>query len=152
LLLAIVAGGVTAGILDAVAAFLMFGWPMPRGIASGLLGPRAFHGGAATWVLGLFLHFLIAFTAAAIYCLASVRLTFLREHFIICGLYYGMTVFLFMNLVVLPLSAIHRSGPFNASGLLQGIFMQMLIIGLPISISTWKFAGQAGQAGARSHL
>ncbi len=145
--LAIIVGGATAGILDAISAFLTYGWGMPRGIASGLLGQQAFQGGAAIWILGLFLHFLIAFSAAAVYCLASLKLTFLRKNFVICGLIYGMMVFLFMSLVVVPLSAIHATRPLSLSELRHGIVMQMLIIGLPISISARFFAGrQDGQS------
>ena len=34
---------------------------MPQGIASGLIGRSSFQGGAATWILGLALHFFIDF-------------------------------------------------------------------------------------------
>jgi hypothetical protein len=144
--LAIVIGGALAGTFDATSAFITFGSRMPQGIAAGLLGPRAaFQGGAATWILGLLLHFLIAFTAAAVFCLASLKLTFLRRNFIVSGIYYGMTVFLFMSLVVVPLSAIHASGPFTASGLLKGIGFQIFLIGLPISLSAWKLVRVPGE-------
>jgi len=139
--LPILVGGGLAGTFDLIAAFISFGWGMPRGIASGLLGSRAFSGGAGTWILGVFLHYVIAFGAATIYCLASRRLTFLRDHFIVCGLFYGIACFLFMNLIVLPLSAVpFKVGPFTVSGLRNGLLMQMLIIGLPISFGAWKFS------------
>ncbi len=117
---------------------------MPLGIACGLLGMKAFQGGAAIWTLGLALHFLIAFTAAAVYCLASLKLTFLRKHFLVAAAYYGMTVFLFMSLVVLPHSALPRVGPFTASELLRGMIMQMFLIGLPIAVGARSFLGAAG--------
>jgi hypothetical protein len=135
-LLPIVVGGLTAGALDATAAFITFGSGMPRGIASGLLGAKAFQGGAATWILGLLLHFFIAVGAAAVYWLASRRLGFLRTHFFVCGLFYGIAVFLVMNLVVLPLSAVpFRVGPFTVAGLYQGLLVHMFLVGLPISMS-----------------
>jgi len=135
-LLPIIVGGLTAGALDAAAAFMTFGWGMPRGIASGLLGAKAFQGGATTWILGLALHFFIALCAAAVYWLASRKLQFLRINFFVCGLFYGIAVFLVMNLVVLPLSAIPRPvGPFTVAGLYQGLLAHMFLVGLPISVS-----------------
>jgi uncharacterized membrane protein YagU involved in acid resistance len=125
-----------AGALDATSAFITFGWGMPRGIASGLLGARAFQGGAATWILGLLLHFFITVCAAAVYGLASRKLEFLRSHFFVCGLFYGIAVFLVMNLGVLPLSAIpFPIGPFTVSKLYQGLLAHMVLVGLPISMS-----------------
>ena len=70
LVVPILVGGFVAGVFDAIAAIITFGWGMSRGIASGLLGTRAFTGGIGTWLLGLALHFFIAVSAAAIYCYA----------------------------------------------------------------------------------
>jgi hypothetical protein len=144
LLLPILAGGAIAGALDLTAAFLTFGRNVPKGIAMGLLGSRAFQGGAGMWVLGVILHFTIAFGAAAVYCLVARRLTFLRENFIVCGLFYGIAVWLVMNLVVLPLSAFPvKTNTFTRAGLTQGIVTHMLIIGLPIAISARLFSKPA---------
>jgi hypothetical protein len=105
------------------------------------LGERSFHGGLVTWIFGVFLHFLIAFAAAAIYCWSCRKLDFLRDHFVVCGLFYGIAVFLVMNLIVLPLSALpHQTNTFTIAGLIQGLLVHMLIIGLPISFSAWKFS------------
>jgi hypothetical protein len=136
LLKAIVAGGMLAGVLDAASAVRSFGWGMPRGIASGLLGQRAFDNGGATWALGLALHFLIALAAASVYCISSRRLSFLRTHFLVGGLFYGIAVYLVMNLVVVPLSAFpFPVGPFAANDLRSGLLGHMLLVGLPISVS-----------------
>jgi hypothetical protein len=133
---AIVIGGAIAGTLDKISGFISFGLRSPQGIAAGLLGrSAAFQGGAPTWILGMLLHFFIAFTVAAIYCLASRRLAFLADHWIVCGLFYGIAVFLVMNLVVLPLSALHLTGPYQLGGLLQGLLGHMVMVGLPISFS-----------------
>ncbi|HXB22270.1 MAG TPA: hypothetical protein VNV88_12855, partial [Candidatus Solibacter sp.] len=60
-LLAISVGGLLAGALDLTQAFILFGWNVPLAIAGGLLGRAAFRGGVGTYVLGVFLHFFIAF-------------------------------------------------------------------------------------------
>ncbi len=47
--LAIAAGGGIAGTLDLLQASILFGWDIPLTIAGGLLGRRAFTGGAGTY-------------------------------------------------------------------------------------------------------
>ena len=138
--LPILAGGLVAGGLDLTSAFLTYGVRVPRVIAAGLLGLQAIHGGAAVYALGVALQFFIAVSAAAIYFAASRRLYFLTEHFIVCGLFYGIAVFLVMNLIVLPLSALHAKGPFQLAALIQGLLVHMIIIGLPISFSVRRFS------------
>lgn len=132
---AILVGGTTAGTLDLICAFITFGPNVPKNIAAGLLGAQAVRGGPSIWILGVLLHFFIAFSAATVYCLASRKLEFLKEHFVVCGLFYGIAVFLVMNLIVLPLCAFHFTGPYQLNGLIQGLVVHMLIIGLPISLS-----------------
>jgi hypothetical protein len=142
--LAILVGGFVAGAFDATAAFLSYGWGMTRGIASGLLGARALTGGTGVWILGLALHFTIAIGAAAIYYLASRRLDFLREHFVICGMFFGIAIYLVMNLVVLPLSAVpFPVGPFPVRSMIQGLLVHMILIGLPIAAATRVFSRPA---------
>jgi hypothetical protein len=141
LLRPILIGGAIAGTIDKIWGFISFGLRSPQAIAAGLLGrSAAFQGGAGTWMLGMLLHFFIAFTAAAIYCLASRRLEFLADHWLVCGLFYGIAVFLVMNLVVLPLSALHLTGPYQLGGLIQGLLGHMFVVGLPISFSLHRFA------------
>ena len=56
-------------------------------------------------VLGFFLHFTIAFTAATVYYVASRKMRVLVDQPVVCGLLFGEIVFLFIYFVVLPLSA-----------------------------------------------
>jgi hypothetical protein len=137
---AIAVGGFTAGVLDLSQAMILFGWRIPLAIAAGLLGSGALQGGIGTYVLGLFLHFFIACSAAAVYYAASRRLGFLVQHPLVCGLFYGAAVEEVMNLVVLPLSALHARGPFELYDLIQGLVVHMVVIGLPISYSVRRFA------------
>jgi|SRR4051812_7539779 hypothetical protein len=139
-LLAIGVGGMIAGTLDLLQACILFGWDIPLAIAGGLLGRRAFQGGVGTYILGLLLHFFIALSAATIYYEASSRLTFLKEHPFVCGLFFGAAVDEIMNLVVLPLSALHARGPYTLHDLILGLLVHMMVIGLPISFSVRRFA------------
>jgi len=138
--LAIAVGGGIAGALDLTQACLLFGWDIPLVIAGGLLGPRAFHGGVGTYVLGVVLHFFIACSAAAVYYAASFKLGFLKEHPLVCGLFFGAAVQEVMNLVVLPLSALRSRGPYELHDLLLGLAVHMVVIGLPIAYSVRRFA------------
>jgi hypothetical protein len=139
-LLAIAVGGLSAGALDLIQASILFGWDIPLAIAGGLLGPKAFRGGAGTYVLGVLLHFFIACSAATVYYAASRRLDFLKEHPLVCGLFFGAAVEEVMNLVVLPLSALHARGPYRLHDLVLGLVVHMVVVGLPISFSVRQFA------------
>jgi hypothetical protein len=138
--LAIGIGGLVAGTLDLLQACIYFGWDIPLVIAGGLLGRKAFSGGAGTYILGVALHYFIALSAAAIYYAASRRLTYLKESWIVCGLFFGAAVDDFMRLVVLPLSALHSHGPYELQDLLKGVCTHMVVVGLPIAFSVKRFA------------
>jgi hypothetical protein len=139
-LFTIAAGGLIAGTLDLTQAMILFGRRVPLSVAAGLLGRQAFHGGVGTYVLGILLHFFIAFSATAIYYAASRRLGFMTEHPLVCGLFYGMAVELVMGYVVLPLSALHATGPYELRDVIQGLLVHMVVVGLPISFSVRRFA------------
>jgi hypothetical protein len=139
-LLAIAVGGLIAGAIDLSQACIFFSPKVPLAIAAGLLGPQAFQGGGGTYILGVVLHFFIALSAAATYYGASRKLRFLTEYPLICGLFFGMAVELFMRLIVLPLSGLHASGPYPYKDLALGLVVHMVLIGLPISYSVRRFA------------
>ena len=139
-LLAIVAGGSIAGTVDLLQACILFGWDIPLAIAGGLIGHRAFDGGVGFYVLGVSLHFFIALSAAAIYYAASLRLSFLKVNWLVCGLFFGGAVDLMMRLVVLPLSALHAKGPYELSDLIQGLLVHMVVVGLPIAFCVRRFS------------
>lgn len=139
-LLAIGVGALLAGTSDLTQALVLFGARVPLVIAAGLLGRQAFQGGAGTYVLGILLHFFIAFSATAIFYVASRKLTFMTEHPLVCGLFFGMAVELVMSYVVLPLSALQSRGPYQLRDILLGLIVHMIVVGLPISLSVWRFA------------
>ncbi len=143
----ILCGGLIAGTLDLTAAFVS-SWlragvgpvRVMQSIASGLLGAASYTGGAKTAVLGVALHFLIATVATAVFYVAARRLKFLLEHAIIAGLLYGVAVYLFMNFVVLPLSAVPPRGAPPLSGRIIGLLIIMFCVGLPIAVIVHRFS------------
>jgi uncharacterized membrane protein YagU involved in acid resistance len=144
---AVLWGGLLCGALDITAAFVIYGAMglrparLLQGIASGLLGHRAYSGGPATALLGFLLEFVISCGAAAVYVLASRIMTFLTRHAIVSGLLFGVAVYYFMQLVVLPLSAYARR-PFSLEITLIGIAIHMVCVGLPIALAARRFASR----------
>jgi hypothetical protein len=144
---AISSGGLVAGILDITYAFVFYGSRgvgpdrILQSIASGVMGRAAYEGGAATALLGGALHFLIAFAAAAVYYAASRRIPLLVRRPYVSGTLYGFGLYLFMNLVVLPLSAFPGSA-YSSVAIVTGLLVHMLLIGIPISLSVRRHAGE----------
>ena len=136
-----------AGILDITSAFILFGLKgatpvrILQSIASGLLGPASFNGGAATAILGGILHFVIAFGAASTFYLASRRLRLLTQRPVISGLVFGVVVYAFMRLIVVPLSLVKARQP-PLSEIVAQLFVHMLLIGLPIAFIVRYFSAK----------
>ena len=139
---AIVYGGLAVGVLDGLAAVILtlINGRSPIGmfqyIASGLIGRVSYEGGWATILLGVSLHFLIAFIWATIYYGASLKLPALIRRPLIYGPIYGVVVYFAMQIIVLPLSAI-RKDPFSFGTppqTLRGIIVHILCVGLPIAL------------------
>ena len=142
----ILVAGLVAGTLDLTAACIA---STLRGgsavgvfhaIASGVLGAAAFKGGAATAALGIFLHFVIATTAAALFYAASRKWTCLTRHAVVSGLAYGIPVYLFMNQVVLPLSRISFKVARAPANIAIGLLIIMFCVGLPIALVVRRYA------------
>ena len=104
-----------------------------QGIAAGLLGRATFQGGLRTGLLGLAIHFFIAFSIVATYHTASRFLPILTRRPIICGAAYGVLVYFFMNRVVIPLSAIGTSA-FSMPLFINGITIHILGVGIPAAL------------------
>jgi uncharacterized membrane protein YagU involved in acid resistance len=142
-LLAIGVGGLIVGTLDLLYAILVYSphhlGLIPQIIASGLLGRQSFQDGNASVALGVVLQFVIALGAATVYYLLSRKLKFLVHRAVLCGLAYGAAVFIFMHLVVLPLSAAplgHMTLMHAATEFVQHWF----VVGLPIALSVRHYS------------
>ena len=140
-------GGLIAGTLDILAAFINSGLhggvPLRvlQGVASGLIGRSSFSGGLATALLGLLCHFLIAFGAAGAYYGVSRVWPVLVYQAVICGLLYGIPVYLVTNYVVVPLSRIGHIIVNTPGQMITALIILMVCVGLPISLAVRRFAG-----------
>src|SRR6266516_1326361 len=117
---AILRAGLLAGVLDITAAIVVYAHvkrtvPMLQGIASGLLGRDAFTGGLLTAGLGLL-------------CPAVVS-----------GEAYGVVVYFFMQVVVIPLSAFGPR-PLTLATVLVGVAIHIPCVGLPIALILRRYA------------
>jgi uncharacterized membrane protein YagU involved in acid resistance len=147
---AILIGGLIAGALDITYACIFSyvrSGRMPvvilQSVASGALGRSAFEGGVKTAALGLGFHFLIALIAATVYYLASRVLRVMVTRAVICGILYGLCVYLVMNCLVLRISAIHATTwpwSYPKSVLIGGLLIHMFGIGLPIALAVRRYS------------
>ena len=140
----IASAGLIAGILDITSAFVIAGIKgtgsirMLQGIASGLLGQRSFEGEMATAGLGLAIHFLIAFTAAAVFYAASQKLSSLTQHVVVSGLLYGIAVYIVMYWMVVPLA--FPNARHSMSRDVTAVIIHIVLIGLPIALVVRRFS------------
>jgi len=138
-LASILAGGLIAGTIDIGAAALI-NWISPaiilRFIASGLIGPQARQLGASGALLGLLLQWLMGVIIAAVFVLGAFLIGPARlasdRRWIAAGLIYGVVVFLVMNYVVMPLSALHRVPHFTPASAIENL-LAMLLFGLIVA-------------------
>jgi hypothetical protein len=136
-------GGLVVGLLDMLFAFTLYGLILGiqplrifQSVAAGVLGrPAAINGGVSTFVLGLFLHFVVATCIATVYYLATLVLPVLIRHPIISGSIYGMVAYFVMNHIVMPLSAIGRRGTFPRLPIfLTELIGHAVLVGLPLAL------------------
>ena len=143
-----------ADLLDAIIVWVVIFQKatVPRilqSIATGLLGPESFNGGAATALLGLVLHFVVALGWTLVFLLLLHQWPWLRRWTassrgaVVAGLIYGAVVWLLMDGVVLPLSRA-RVTPVTAPWFWIQLATHPFVVGLPIAL----ILGRAGRSSA----
>ena len=146
----IAGGGLLAGLLDGAAAIIRYnlisGIPAQnifRYIASGLIGMHAaVQAGALGVFLGVILHFTIAIGAATVYYFAALKLPILIRRPFLSGTIFGLGLYVFMNYLVVPLSAVPMNPHpvFSWIDLGSGIFFHVVLIGIPIALIAQRSA------------
>jgi hypothetical protein len=145
MLMAILLGGASCSILDGAASSAVFSLKgvqptqLWQGVASGLLGPESFRRGNASVALGLLFHCFIAFTAATVFTVASHYFPFLAIRYLISGAAFGVVVFLVMNVIVIPLSAMAKR-PVTMQAVITQLIIHVAFVGLPISIAASRYS------------
>jgi len=147
------AGGLTAivdGLFSSVLVIAAYGSTFTRlwqGVASVLLGPPAFEGGARTTAIGLLMHVGVAFTWSAIFLFVLMRASFVRRlvasplGIVKTAALYGPLIWMVMSLVVIPL-LVQRPPNVNARWWVQ-FFGHIPFVAVPI---VWASSGDRGGA------
>jgi uncharacterized membrane protein YagU involved in acid resistance len=146
LIYGVAVGTVAVALLDATDGVIYF-WltahlnpiQVLQYIASGAFGAAAYRGGLATAFAGLVFHFIISFAAVTVFASLYTRLHVVRQHAPAIGLAYGAVVWCFMNLLVLPLSAVTPT-TLSALSVIHGLIGHALFVGLPAALSVRRYS------------
>ena len=145
-LFAVLVGGSIAGTLDITYACVsnaQYGktplWVL-QSVATGWLGSEAFSSGPVGALLGLVSHYSILMVAATVYFIVSRQFPVLRTRAVACGAVFGALVYLFMNFVVLPLSAFPYKLSYPPLRLIEGLMSHALFVGIPIALCIRRWA------------
>lgn len=145
--------GIGVGFFDGTAACVhawLAGGTTPdrlfQGVASALLGRAALDGGALTALLGLLMHFGVAFSWAALALLVYRRVAALRAlPVLLVGAFFGATVFCAMNFAILPLLSVARhlylATPVRWPGTMGWVQfgVHLVFVGQPIAAAARRF-------------
>ena len=139
---AILLGGVVAGALDIIYAFVHYGIAFDlspvricQSVAAGILGKEAARaGGLETAALGLGLHFMMATMMAGFFVIVASRIPLLTRRAWVMGPIYGLGLYFVMNYIVVPLSNAGHSGPPQGQVLVGALFTHIFLVGLPIAL------------------
>jgi hypothetical protein len=107
-----------------------------QSVAAGLVGrDTAYLGGMKTALLGLAIHFCIAFVTVTIYHLFAARIRALTKYPIVFGALYGLAVYAAMNFLILPITP---GGPPRLSPwpvVANGLFAHLFCVGIPAAVT-----------------
>lgn len=144
--------GVIDGLFSSVLSVVFYDSTVTRlfqGVASTLLGKEALDGGTSTALVGVLMHFGVAFGWSAVFLLLALRSVPVRR--VLASRYgavkvaavYGPFIWLVMSLVVIPL-LLHRPPTINIRWWVQ-LIGHFPFVGLPIvaSIGSGLSPGQA---------
>ncbi len=133
--------GLVAGTLD-ITENIVFNafrgitpWRIFQYIASGLLGRHSFQMGWTSVGLGIAIHYAIALGWTGIFYIAATKFVALARRPILSGLVYGVIVYLVMNFLVLPMTAVPpRPTAMTLVNRVNAVLALMFCIGLPIAL------------------
>lgn len=139
----ILVGTLIVGVLDITEVIVFYAiWrdvkPLRilHSVAAGLLGrEQAIAGGVPTAMLGLAIHFCVAFVVVLVYHLAATRLRVLTLHPVVMGMLYGVAVYAVMNFLVLPMTAAGAPKLSPWPVVANGLFAHLVCVGIPAALT-----------------
>jgi uncharacterized membrane protein YagU involved in acid resistance len=146
--------GVTDGLFATVQSAVTPGstvMTLWQGVASTVLGKSAYDGGVTTALVGLLMHFCVAFTWSAVFLFVVMRSSWVRRTVsstsgvVGVAALYGPFIWLFMSLIVIPV-LLHRAPKITSRWWIQ-LVGHIPFVGLPIvaSIANGGARGEADQ-------
>jgi hypothetical protein len=112
-------------------------------IAGGIYHRATYEGGLRTALLGMGIHYFISGSVVTFYYLVSRRVGLLVDRPWVAGPIYGLGVYLFMQLVVLPLAK-WGGGLTPGIGMVKGVFIHMACVGLVTALIVSRGPRPAG--------
>ena len=107
-------------------------------ISSGIFGADAFKIGPPSMaILGIALHYLIAFVWTLIFFAIYPRMPFLSKSRVLTGIGYGIFVWTMMSQIVVRLSNTPK-GPFNLANAIINAAILCVAIGIPLSFMAYR--------------
>jgi hypothetical protein len=143
--------GVIDGLFSSVLSVAFYHSTVQRlfqGVASTLLGAKAFSGGSLTFALGVLMHFGVAFGWSVVFLLIVKRARWIRgllnsQYGVIkVASLYGPFIWIVMSLAVVPL-LLQRPPSINIRWLVQ-LIGHIPFVGIPI---VWSIGGGASRSG-----
>lgn len=142
----IIKSGLLVGTLDILSAFIYYFiktgnndvFNVLKYVASGLFGKEAFSGNNGMIIAGLLLHYIIAFAFTLFFFWLFSKIKVLSKNKIMTGIFYGIFIWMIMNLVVVPLSSIGNQ-PFDTLNATINMLILIACIGIPLSFMANNF-------------
>jgi hypothetical protein len=92
-------------------------------------------------ILGCFLHYFITFSFILFYFLVYPKMPILQKNKVLSAFALGLFIWVVMNLIVLPMSALPNK-PIVWPDAIIGMIVLPLVIGLPAAIGAEKYYGK----------
>jgi uncharacterized membrane protein YagU involved in acid resistance len=110
-----------------------------KAVARGAFGTeKAFSGGDIIAFWGVLFHYIIACCWAIFFFFVYPVFSFLRKNKYATGVLYGIFIWIIMNRIVIPLSAINQK-PFDLKAAAIGAAILIVAVGLPIAYLTDRY-------------
>jgi hypothetical protein len=145
---AIICMGLIVGTLDILSAIVDYYIASGNGpanifkyISSGIMDKAAFEGGRKVIILGLLLHYMIAFSFTIFFVALYMKSKFMSGNKIIVGVLYGIFIGVVMNFMVVRLSYTPK-GPFVWYKYVKAFLILICMIGLPLAFLAPRFLGK----------
>ena len=142
--------GITDGLFSSVLSIAFYHSTVERlfqGVASTLLGNEAFNGGNRTFLIGVLMHFGVAFGWSAVFLIFVKPVPWIRSMLnspygvVKVALLYGPFIWLVMSLVVIPV-LLHRPPAINIRWWVQ-LIGHFPFVGIPIVASIGRSSSRS---------